>query len=68
MTAKQKAIDIYETHYYSDFFDDDKSCKNHSLVTIDEIIKVLVELSEGQFTFIHNVEYWQEVRKQIKTI
>ena len=65
MTPKDKAIDIYETHYYSDFFDDDTSCKSHSKNTINEIIKVLVELSNAEFTFIHNVEYWQEVRKEI---
>lgn len=68
MTPQEKAKEIYEKHYYSDFFDDDISCKNHSLVTVDEMIKFLVDLSDGNFTFIYNVEYWKEVSKEIEKL
>ena len=68
ITPKERAIEIYETHYFSDFFDDDKSCKSHCQVTVNEIIKVLVELSNGNFTFIEDVKYWQKVKTEIKNL
>jgi hypothetical protein len=45
--------------------DANKQC---ALIAVDEIIKTLVELSNGEFTFIHNVQYWQEVKREIENI
>ena len=40
-----------------------KECAKNA---IDEIIDVLVELSNGEFTFIHEVEYWKKVKQVIE--
>ena len=45
--------------------DANKQC---ALIAVDEIIKTLVELSNGEFTFIHNVQYWEEVKQEIEKL
>ena len=73
MTPKEKAIYLYEEFYYklpstidSDFTDN--LAINLALIAVDEIIENLVDLSNGDFTFIHNVEYWQEVKEEINRL
>lgn len=39
-----------------------------ALIAVDEIINELVELSNGEFTFIHKVEYWQAVKQELAEI
>jgi hypothetical protein len=42
--------------------------KQCALIAVDEVIENLVELSNGEFTFIHNVEYWQQVKQEIQAL
>jgi len=45
-----------------------EDAKQLALITVDEIINVLMDLSNGVFTFIYDVEYWGEVKKEIKKL
>jgi hypothetical protein len=67
MTPKEKARELVRQFWDLGNMDIVKS-KVCALIAVDEIIKVLVELSEGKFTFIHNVEYWQEVKQEIEKL
>ena len=81
MTPKEKALDIFNKMIV-DFIDwtycipiDKKGdstiqseAKKRALIAVDEIIENLVDLSNGEFTFIHNVEYWQEVKEEINRL
>ena len=42
--------------------------KYSALIAVDEIIEVLVDLSNGEFIYIRDVEYWQEVKQFIEEI
>lgn len=42
--------------------------KECALIAVDEIIENLVDLSNGEFTFISNVQYWQEVKQEIELL
>jgi hypothetical protein len=80
MTPKQKAKELVHKYEYLvdtwDCYNDEPlelefklpKMTQCALIAVDEIIKVLVELSEGKFTFIHNVEYWQEVKTEIEKL
>lgn len=78
MTPKEKAIelaDIYfeivkdidwrKTNSPPMFMAHVKKC---ALTAVDEIINELIELSNGEFTFIHKVEYWNEVKHEIEKL
>jgi len=65
MTPKEKAQELvdkmtFETHSFN--------AKHCALVTVDEIIKLLVDLSDGDFTYINDVIYYQEVKHEIKKL
>jgi len=75
MTPQEKAAELFKRFYcfpnnskhkigYIQF----NTAKQCALIAVDEIIKTLVELSNGEFTFIHNVQYWQEVKQEIENI
>ena len=76
MIPKEKAQELFDKYYQ--IFEDDEdehfidTCKRISklsaLIAVDEIIKVLVYLSNGEFTYIHNVEYWQEVKQELEKL
>jgi len=77
MTPKEKAEELVDRMYFSRRYEDEenyipKQAWNHAkqcaLIAVDEIIEVLVDLSNGEFTYIHNVEYWQEVKKEIEKL
>lgn len=42
-----------------------KAC---ATTAVDEIIKTLVELSNGEFTFIYEVKYYQDVKQEIEKL
>jgi hypothetical protein len=42
--------------------------KQCALIAVDEIIKTLVELSNGEYIFIHNVQYWEQVKNEINKL
>jgi hypothetical protein len=66
MEAKEKAKELVDKMLA--VYDIDNIAIDCALIAVDEIIEVLVELSEGKFTFIHNVEYWQEVKREIEKL
>ena len=39
-----------------------------ALVAVDEIIKKLVELSDGKFTYINDVQYYQKVKQELEKL
>ena len=51
-----------------DKYGETDNAKQCALIAVDEVIENLVELSNGEFTFIHNVEYWQEVKQEIQAL
>jgi hypothetical protein len=73
MTPIDRAKYLFENYLilFPEFYNDleygynDVKAKQCALILVDEIIKVLVELSKGEFTFIYYVEYWQEVKQEI---
>ena len=77
MTPKEKAKELF-SKYYVDILEVDSQIseeiiisilsKKFALIAVDEMIKILVELSNGEFTFIHNVQYWQEVKQEIEKL
>jgi hypothetical protein len=36
-----------------------------AIIAVDEIIKLLVDLSDGNFTYIKEVMYYQEVKQEL---
>ena len=44
------------------------AAKQCALIAVDEIIKLLVDLSDGDFTYIKEVMYYQEVRQEIEKL
>jgi hypothetical protein len=42
--------------------------KQCALIAVDEIIENLVDLSDEEFTFIYDVEYWQQVKTEINKL
>lgn len=63
MTPKEKARELVHKYYIHSL--KGKEC---ALIAVDEIIKNLVDLSNGEFTFIFNVQYWQEVKQEIQNL
>jgi len=45
-----------------------QSAKKCALIAVDEIIKLLVDLSDGNFTYINDVMYYQEVIQEIEKL
>lgn len=71
MTPKEKARELFDKMCYWHMVDggsNQHEAKQCALIAVDEIIEVLVDLSNGEFTYIHNVEYWQEVKQFIEEI
>jgi hypothetical protein len=66
MTPKEKAQELF-TKFSSNtvHYDAAKQC---ALIAVDEIIKLLVDLSDGNFTYINDVIYYQEVKQEIEKL
>jgi hypothetical protein len=76
MTPKEKAQELVgkcfdafindeEEHHVETAWRLSKQC---ALIHVDEMITKLVELSNGEFTFIHDVEYYQQVKQEIEKL
>lgn len=72
MTPKEKAAEMIESFMnikQQDLGDHSiihyRTAKQCALISVNEIIGNLVELSNGEFTFINNVEYYQDVKQEI---
>jgi hypothetical protein len=69
MTPKEKAKElVYKFDDTMEFSTPQRFAKKCALIVVDEIIKILVELSNGEFTFIYNVQYWEEVKNEINKL
>jgi hypothetical protein len=45
-----------------------EGAKQCALIAVDGMIEKLVELSNDEFTFIHDVKYYQEVKQEIEKL
>ena len=73
MTPEDKAYQLTEQFYQiendSYYFGVNWAiAKASAIIAVDEIIKILVELSNGEFTFIYNVQYWEQVKNEIEKL
>ncbi len=73
MTPQEKAIELWLSYY--ELIDDCYSSKSakgiakqFALIAVDEIIKLLVDLSNNNFTYLTEVMYYQKVRQEIENI
>ena len=41
------------------------NAKKSASFSVDNLIEFLVDASDGEFTFIYEVEYWQSVKNEI---
>jgi hypothetical protein len=66
MTPKEKAEELF-TKFSSNtvHYDAAKQC---AIIAVDEMIKLLVDLSDGNFTYVNDVIYWMEVKQEIKKL
>jgi hypothetical protein len=66
MTPREKAVElVHKFGMENQYYERAKQC---ALIAVDEIIEKLVELSNGEFTFIHDVEYYQQVKQEIEKL
>jgi hypothetical protein len=66
MTPKEKAQELF-TKFSSNtvHYDAAKQC---AIIAVDELIKLLVDLSGDNFTYVNDVIYYQEVKHEIKKL
>jgi hypothetical protein len=66
MTPREKAVElVHKFGMENQYYERAKQC---ALIHVDEMITKLVELSNGEFTFIHDVEYYQQVKQEIEKL
>ena len=73
MTPKEKAIELWLSYY--ELIDDCYSskaakgiAKQFALIAVDEMIKLLVDLSNNNFTYITEVMYYQKVKQELEKL
>ena len=65
MTPKETAQELF-TKFSSNTVHYD--AKQYALIAVDEMIKLLVDLSGDSFIYIKEVMYYQEVKQEIKKL
>jgi hypothetical protein len=73
MTPKEKAQELVDKYIqysqleigYQGITSRIHSAKKCAIIAVDEIIKLLVDLSDGNFTYVNDVIYYQEVKHEI---
>jgi hypothetical protein len=72
MTPQEKAEELFKKFMFytlndlsNENFEQTRQC---ALVAVQEIIEKLVELSDGKFTYINDVQYYQEVKQEIEKL
>ena len=76
MKAKNKAKELLDRYAplakYWDCYNDEpleeNNAKQCALISVDEIIKVLEDLSNDEVSYIYEVAYWHEVKHEIEKI
>jgi hypothetical protein len=73
MTPKEKAIELWLSYY--ELIDDCYSskaakgiAKQFALIAVDEMIKLLVDLSNNNFTYLTEVMYYQKVKQELEKL
>jgi hypothetical protein len=62
MTPQEKAKQLKER------FENALTVKDCQIIAVDEMIKLLVDLSGDNFTYVNDVIYYQEVKHEIKKL
>ena len=66
MTPKEKAQELVDKFSSNTVhYDAAKQC---AIIAVDEFIKLLVDLSGDNFTYVNDVIYYQEVKHEIKKL
>ena len=76
MTPKEKAQELIEKYIqysqleigYQGITSRIHSAKKCAIIAVDEMIKLLVDLSGDSFIYIKEVRYYQEVRQEIEKL
>jgi hypothetical protein len=64
-TPKEQAEELYVRYWY--LTNDSRIAKQCAIIHVNEMIKKLVELSDGKFTYLNDVMHYQEVKQEIET-
>jgi len=66
MTPKEKAQELF-TKFSSNtvHYDAAKQC---AIIAVDEMIKLLVDLSNNNFTYLTEVMYYQKVKQELEKL
>ena len=67
MTPKEKAKELVLKFAFKGAQHEGEA-KSFALIAVDEIIKLLVYLSDGEWTYIYEVEYYKKVKQEIKKL
>ena len=75
MTPKEKAEKLVDKYLTASFGVMEEYipvpmvlAKQCAIIAVDEIIKLLVDLSDGNFTYVNDVIYYQEVKQEIEKL
>jgi hypothetical protein len=73
MTPQEKARDLVDKYNNSimSFLSDNMKYQNAikcGLIAVDEIIKLLVDLSNNNFTYLTEVMYYQKVKQELEKL
>lgn len=73
MAPKEKAEEVVRKYYSFGLNNPAQSfswyeCKQCALIAVDEVIENLVDLSNVEFVFIYQVDYWKEVQQEIEKL
>ena len=65
MTPKETAQELFTKFSSNTVHYDAKQC---ALIAVDEMIKLLVDLSGDSFTYVNDVIYYQEVKQELEKL
>jgi hypothetical protein len=65
MTAKEKALDLYNTYF--DYTNGDYNCKQCAIIAVDEIKQQLIENLSNDVSAIYAI-YWEKVKQEIEKL
>ena len=71
MTPKEKAKELMDTIFYRTYHIKSEDAKQCALITVDEILsneKIELPFNKRNQIYFCDIEYWQEVRKEIENL
>ena len=66
MTAHEKAKRLFGYHYYY-LRNDRQACMQCAIITVDEMIDMLMNISE-HMVLPHHIKYWQDVKQELEKL